>query len=114
MKHAIRDLSCVETSAVASGKNVHWCCNIPANVAARDASLAGASPNNLGNIAGKRGVGLNCEARVAANARRFQAVGKKPNARITRVGTPLWCRFSGERHEDRARSYTHEIGASVV
>jgi hypothetical protein len=62
MKHAIRDLSCVETSAVASGKNVHWCCNIPANVAARDASLAGASPNNLGNIAGKRGVGLNCEA----------------------------------------------------
>jgi hypothetical protein len=62
MKHTIRDRSCVETSAVASGKNVNWCCNIPANVAARDAPLAGASPNNLRNIAGKRGVGLNCEA----------------------------------------------------
>jgi hypothetical protein len=102
MKHTIRDPSCVETSAVASGKNVNRCCNIPANVAAGDAVRGGASPNNLGNIAGMRGVGLICDGRVAANARRLQIVGKKQNARITRVGTPLWCRLSGQRHEDRA------------
>jgi hypothetical protein len=114
MKQTIRGPSCVETSTVAPGKNVSWCCNIPANTTARAAADARGRPNNQGNPARKRGVGFDCDRRVAVNEWRFQAVGKKQNAGITRLDTPLWCRFSGDRHEDRACFFPHEIGARDV
>jgi hypothetical protein len=66
-----------ENSKPASGKNVSWCCNIPANRLPRGAAHADGRPNNSRNLARKRGVGLDCDERAAMNAQRFQAVGKK-------------------------------------
>jgi len=114
MKQTTRGTSRLETSTGASGKNVNWCCNFPANFSARADSRAAARPNNLRNLARMRGLGFDCGERVAADERRFQAVGKKQSAWNARINSPLWCRFSGEWHEDRAKKSAHENSAPVV
>ena len=95
MKQNSVGVSCVR-------RKVPGCCNKPANAARLARARAAEPPNNLVNVARKRGVGCVCGEGYARDAMRKPGVGKKPSARFSRARLPLWCSFSGERHDNRA------------